>query len=222
MLLFSYIIICSHIGVRSKYLAEENVGFPQHARTNQDVRVGRRTSPRNKKSAERMNEAKVIFELFLTLYPVVWRSSVKRLNDAISYKNAKERLQSRHIRQVTQGEYWRFNGMLLLCAVTNCGGIEGLYKNNSDGIVEGINGEIYMNRKRLKDIKSVWIEQFHCETVSPSNPWWRVARLVVGFNQNRKTTVASSRVKTFDESMSSFRPQKAKTGNLPNISYIQR
>ena len=128
-------------------MAEENVGFPQHARTNQDVRVGRRTSPRNKKSAERMNEAKVIFELFLTLYPVVWRSSVKRLNDAISYKNAKERLQSRHIRQVTQGEYWRFNGMLLLCAVTNCGGIEGLYKNNSDGIVEGINGEIYMNKK---------------------------------------------------------------------------
>ena len=93
------------LGVRSKFLSEENVGFPQHARTNNDVRIGRRTSPRNKKKKERMNEAKVMFELFITLYPVGWRSSLGRLNDAISQKNARERLQSRHIRKITQGEY---------------------------------------------------------------------------------------------------------------------
>ena len=31
-----------------------------------------------------------------------------------------------------------------------------------------------------------------------------------------------ARVKTLDESMSAFRPQKTKTGNLPNISFILR
>ena len=210
------------LGVRSRYLSEENIGFPQTARMNNDVRVGRRTSPRNKKNKERMQEAKVMFEMFLTLYPVAWRMALSRLNEAISYKNAKERLPSRHIKKITKGEYWRFNGMLLLCAVTNCGGIEGLYKNNKDGIVEGINGEVYMNKKRLKEIKSIWIQQFHAETQKDTNPWWKVARLVLGFNQNRQRTVAASCTKTFDESMSSFRPQKAKTGNLPNISYIQR
>ena len=141
------------LGVRSRYLSEENIGFPQTARMNNDVRVGRRTSPRNKKKKERMQEAKVMFEMFLTLYPVAWRMALSRLNEAISYKNAKERLPSRHIKKITKGEYWRFNCMLLLCAVTNCGGIEGLYKNNKDGIVEGINGELFMNKMRLKRLK---------------------------------------------------------------------
>ena len=54
------------------------------------------------------------------------------------------------------------------------------------------------------------------------NKWWRVGRLVQGFNNNRAKTVAASRVKTLDESMSAFRPQSSKTGNLPNISYILR
>ena len=46
--------------------------------------------------------------------------------------------------------------------------------------------------------------------------------MVQGFNNNRRRTVAASRVKTLDESMSPYRPQTRKTGNLPNISYIMR
>ena len=209
-------------GIRSKYLSNENVGLPQTARGNHDVMVRRRTSPRNKKNKERMDECKVMFEMLLTLYPVPWRTALHRLNEKIQDKNARERLPSKHMKVITKGEYWRFNGMLLLCSVTSCGGVDGLYKNNTDGIVEDVNGEKYMNKKRLKEIKSVWIEQFHAESQKVTNPWWKVGRLVSGFNFNRQKTVAASRVKTFDESMSSFRPQKSKTGNLPNISYIQR
>ena len=41
-------------------------------------------------------------------------------------------------------------------------------------------------------------------------------------NMNRRETIASSRVKTHDESMSALKPQTTKKGNLPNISYIMR
>ena len=46
--------------------------------------------------------------------------------------------------------------------------------------------------------------------------------MVNSFNTNRKSTVAASRFKTLDESMSAYRPQTRKTGNLPNIRYILR
>ena len=60
------------------------------------------------------------------------------------------------------------------------------------------------------------------EEMKERNKWWKVAYLVDGFNTNRKSTVAASRIKTLDESMSAFCPQTRKTGNLPNISFILR
>ena len=163
-----------------------------------------------------------MFDVFLTLYPVQWRRALLRLNEAVNKKNENMRLNAQRMRHITQAEYWRFNGMLLLCAVTNSGGIEGLYKKSQDGIVKDIQGGEYMHKKRLKEIKSVWITQFHAEHEKETNGWWKMSRLEEGFNENRQRTCASSFVKTMDESMSSYRPQKNKTGNLPNISYIQR
>ena len=63
-------------GIRSKYLGEQDIGLPQTARVNHDVMVRRRTSPRNKKTKERMDECKVMFEYVLALYPVPWHSFV--------------------------------------------------------------------------------------------------------------------------------------------------
>ena len=69
------------------------------------------------------------------------------------------------------------------------------------------------------------MSQFHLDLTDEekeTNKWWRVGYLVHGFNQNRQSTVASSRIKTLDESMSAYRPQTRKNGNLPNISFILR
>jgi hypothetical protein len=53
-------------------------------------------------------------------------------------------------------------------------------------------------------------------------PWWRVSRLIAGFNENRKRTILKSDVMTIDESMSAFQPRTTKCGGLPNISFIKR
>ena len=95
----------------------------------------------------------------------------------------------------------------------------------TEGLVQRVNASEYMSYTRLKFIKNVWIRQFELPLSTEEkerNKWWRVGNLVSGFNANRKQTVASSRVKTLDESMSAYRPQTRKDGNLPNTSYIMR
>ena len=160
-----------------------------------------------KKTGNNSADSKALFDIFLALYPV---------------GNNDVRRKAQKVRDVSQAEYWVFNGLMILCALTKTGGVEGLYKNEEDGIIGCVNAEEHMNKKRLKEIKSVWIEQFASPQLKECQPWWQVSRLVHGFNLNRSKTVAASRVKTLDESMSSYKPQKSKTGNLPNISYIAR
>ena len=151
-----------------------------------------------------------------------WKLSLTLLNKAIAKHNETIRTNAGKLKMITQKEYWRFNGILLLCGITKKGGVDGLYKKGTCGIVANVNASKYMSHKRFKEIKKHWIQQFHHEGLKDVEPWWRVHQLVTGFNKNRQRTVASSRVKTLDESMSAFRPQKTKTGNLPNISFILR
>ena len=68
----------------------------------------------------------------------------------------------------------------------------------------------------------MWVEQFIDEGSSTTTYWWRMSKLIDEINLNRKSNIAASQIKTMDESMSVYQPQKNKTGNLPNISYIQR
>ena len=162
--------------------------------------------------------------MFLTLYPVNWRQSLRRLNKAIEEDTTNTRKKSSNI--VSEHEYWVFIGLLILCAVQKTGGVDGLYNGKqTEGIVKKVNGAEHMSHTRFKFIIKVWVRQLELDIPKEekeTNPWWRVGYLVQGFNQNRQTTVASSRVKTLDESMSAYRPQTRKTGNLPNISYILR
>jgi hypothetical protein len=49
-----------------------------------------------------------------------------------------------------------------------------------------------------------------------------LSKLIDEFNKNRGKMVAASVIKLLDESMSSWRPRKIKTGGLPNTSFILR
>lgn len=158
-----------------------------------------------------------------SLYPGDWKDCIKRLNSNIREGNQDKRRTDTYVNQVTPHEYWTFIGIMLLCTVTKSGGMDGLYlASHREGIIESPRGQTFMSKRRMKEIKKVWVTQFENKSQKDTNPWWRVNRLVDDFNANRKKMVASSRVKTMDESMSAYRPQKTKTGNLPNISYIQR
>jgi hypothetical protein len=52
--------------------------------------------------------------------------------------------------------------------------------------------------------------------------WWRISRLVSGFNDNRKRTIRKSNVLTIDESMPPFKPRTTKNGGLPHLSFTKR
>ena len=169
------------------------------------------------------DEALAMKSIFLTLYPVNWRQSLRRLNKYIEEEVRGTR--NTH-NDVSQHEYWKFIGLLLLCAVQQSGGVEGIFDTKeTEGIVTKIPAQKFMSRSRFMFIKKHWVSQFQLELDEANknqNKWWRVGYLVNGFNMNRRETIASSRVKTLDESMSAFKPQTTKTGNLPNISYIMR
>jgi hypothetical protein len=196
--------------------------LPKRFRSNNEIHAGNRASPRNTplKRVD-LGEEDTMHNFFLTLFPVKWKESLKLLNEAITKHNEGIRLKGSQVDHVSQKEYWIFNGLLCYCGLVKSGGVEGLYKKQS-GIVNTARGSEYMSHKRFKQIKQVWVSQFSDPLQKSDNAWWRVALLVTGFNLNRTKTVACSRVKTLDETMSAFRPQKSKTGNLPNISFILR
>ena len=194
--------------------------LPKRSRSNVEVQAGNRASPRHTPLPKvAIDEGKRIHNYFLTLFPVAWKPS---LLDLIEKANANKRTKQTKMKKVTESEYWVFNGILILCGLTKTGGVDGLYKKKNDGIIERVNVAEHMSHKRFKQIKSLWITQFHSPAQKVNSEWWMVSKLVNGFNENRRNKVAASRVKTLDESMSSFRPQKSKTGNLPNISFILR
>jgi len=47
-----------------------------------------------------------------------------------------------------------------------------------------------------------------------------ISHCIAKFNQNQKRQVNASFMKTLDESMSAFHPQRRATGNLPHLSFI--
>ena len=143
------------------------------------------------------------------------------MNEAIKGDTSSTR--HRTTNEVSDKEYWVFIGLLLLCSVQKSRGVDGLFRNKqTEGMVQRVNGSEYISYSRFKFIKKHWMSQFELplsDDEKERNKWWRVGYLVNGFNTNRKSTVAASRFKTLDESMSTYRPQTRKTGNLPNRSY---
>ena len=210
------------LGIRSNTLDFD--ALPNRFRTRTELERGKRASPRitPRRSAQR-DESKAIESIFLTLYPVHWKQSLKRLNRHIRNDHIETR---RKYLEVSENEYWKFIGLIILCAVQKTGGAESLWNSKeTQGLVQRVQVNEYMSETRFKFIKKVWPKQFQLDIdddEKESNKWWEVGHLVHGFNKNRQVTIASSRVKTMDESMSAFKPRTTKTGNLPNISYIMR
>ena len=221
----------SEIGLRGRDMFTSLDVHPCNARIN-EVIDRTRIAPRNQSTRQMstlMSKKKdpVLFKLLNHLYPGDVKMWLKKLNDEIKKRNNERsatRLRSRMLKEATISEYWAFIGIIFMAALTKSGGIEGLYNNNDgkNGIIERPSAEQYMTKTRFKEIKSIWVEQFIDKGSSASTDWWKMSKLIDEFNLNRKANIAASRIKTMDESMSAYRPQKNKTGNLPNISYIQR
>ena len=216
------------LGLRSNTVELDTL--PRRMRSRAEVLAGKRASPRiTPKGTKLRDEGKSINHFFMTLFPVNWKQSLKRLNTFIekTYPNTRQQeAKGKRTKCVSEHEYWVFIGLLLLCAVQKTGGAERLFRNKqTEGIIEKVDGNKYMTYKRFKFIKQLFMKQFELDITDNEkemNKWWRVGYLTHGFNENRRRTVASSRVKILDEAMSAYRPQTRKTGNLPNISFVLR
>jgi hypothetical protein len=55
-----------------------------------------------------------------------------------------------------------------------------------------------------------------------NNQWWQFREAVTAFNNNRKEKIHFPQWVAINESMSAWKPQTTKNGNLPNISFITR
>ena len=58
--------------------------------------------------------------------------------------------------------------------------------------------------------------------IKNSDPWWRFTDAIKHFNSIRKKLMNCSNIFGLDETISAYRPQKTKTGGLPNITFILR
>ena len=79
-----------------------------------------------------------------------------------------------------------------------------------------------MTHARHKQIRSYISFLFSDRSKKESDCWWMISKLIPAFKNNRKEKIWTSYLKVFDESMSAYRPQTLKTGNLPHLSSIMR
>ena len=210
-------------GLRSENYLDLNC-LPKRHCTRGECEAGRRASPRvSRDELKNRDEGKAMLSYFQSLYPVPWKQSLKYLNTSIENHNASLLNRQRKTPLVSEYEYWNFIGLILLAAIQKTGGMDGVFQRKEEyGVVTRVPVDKYMTYSRFKGIKDHWVEQFHDDAHRETDQWWKVKKLVDGFNKNRSQVVGSSRVKVLDESMSAFKPQTSKTGNLPHLSFILR
>ena len=81
---------------------------------------------------------------------------------------------------------------------------------------------IYMRLYRFKQFRQFFPTIWESDHHAGKDPWWKFQSAVDNFNEIRNELVLPSEILCVDESMSAFRPQTTKTGDMPNISYVTR
>jgi len=90
------------------------------------------------------------------------------------------------------------------------------------GILKKVDYTPYMNRGRFTKIRQYMKFVFADKSLSGTDDWWQIMARLNGFNENRRRVVQAPGIKVLDETMSAWRPQTRKSGNLPSLSFILR
>jgi hypothetical protein len=154
------------------------------------------------------------------------KEQLQLLNARIRTDNEQAKREKRYgrakpVRDITDYEFWVWWGIVLATR------IEGRKGNMWDRLEpEGYGKKVdmsqYMAEYRFKTIRA-YIPFLFCDpSREADDPWWQFSLGIEEYNNNRQSTVKSSFLKIMDESMSAFRPQTTKTGNLPHLSKIDR
>ncbi|CAB9527834.1 unknown protein [Seminavis robusta] len=172
---------------------------------------------------------------FMKLLQYMWPGNPKEqvvlMNKAIDVENEDRKKKKRQlVKPVTEHEYWKFIGVLISAAAFRLGGHQ-LWEKESgrlhwtvtDPIDLGCKGQGIMPFYRFKDLKSMFPSAFQdMDAKEKKDPWSMVRGILNGYNDKRARVIAASIRKIMDESMSAYKPQTTKTGNIPHLSYIDR
>ena len=80
--------------------------------------------------------------------------------------------------------------------------------------------EQYIKAYRFKEFRRFLPSIYENPEKKNTDPWWRFCDAVDQFNAIRKDLLRCYNEVCVDETMCAFKPQKTKTGGLPNITYI--
>ena len=164
-----------------------------------------------------------ISEVFLLLWPGIATEQLETMNRAIDTENRKSP-RNRPTRLVSEAEWWKFIAIIVASGALQKGGAP-MFEKKSSGITQAPNiGEkVGLALTRFNQIRWFFVEALKDPLgKEDEDSWSKIQHFLEDFNANRTRTVAASIYKTFDESMSAFRPQTSKTGNLPHLSSIPR
>ncbi len=155
------------------------------------------------------------------LWPGKWEEQVEYMNVRVKQDNLNKSTESRDIKQIMYHEFWVFWGIMLAAR------IKGRNRNMWDkqvpeGIDKMVNYKGHMAEYRFNQMKTYMLYVFADEEEKGENAWWKIKAGIKGYNDNQKSTVRSSPIKVFDESVSAFCPQVSSKGNLPHLSMIAR
>ena len=80
----------------------------------------------------------------------------------------------------------------------------------------------YMKLWRFKELKLLLPRTMEDEAKKATDDWWRVRKYMDSFTDHVKDSMYISSLVCLDESMSALVPRTTKSGNLPNLSYVER
>lgn len=166
-------------------------------------------------------------KLLIKLWPGNWQKQLQSMNVRVREENEKSKAQSRAnrraklVREITEQEFWIWWGIFTAARVHGRkGNLWDRYE--PEGCDKTVDYSSDMVETRFKEIRKYIPFLWADNTKKNTDPWWQFSTAVDEFNRNRKDVVATGIMKVMDETMSAYRPQTSKNGNVPHISHIQR
>ena len=178
-----------------------------------------------------------VAELFLYLLyggKDKWIQHRSTLNEKITSHNnsvkAKSKKDKRYIKPFEHKEFLTGHALLIGAADCNQRGNQLWHNNKSNinssswtSIANTTDFSQWMSSFRFKQFKQFIHQTWECnELNSQEDPWWKIQEAINTFNNIRQESIQTSEIRTVDETMSAFRPQTRKTGDLPHLSFIAR
>ena len=167
-----------------------------------------------------------LLDLLIKLWPGDWRKQIRSMNLRIRLDNqlnkaSKRNGRSRPINEISEHEFWVWWGIVI--AARSFGRKGNMWdRDEPEGCTKKVDLSEFMLEYRHGQIKR-YIPYLWADNQRKGNdPWWQFSKAVDKFNENRKNNVLASFIKVMDESMSAYRPQTTKNGNLPHITFLKR